>query len=191
MDDLRAPGWKFTLTEGNLRAIRCIKKPDKEFRNTDTYYDTESLNMAQIDQWLRYRMDIGWQMKIPNGTGGYVRVSDIGKIKMALGLSDLCISSLKEAGYVKIMDIVSERAIYFMDDFIIRTYVVDQADLKYSIGEITPKVMGSVLSTDDRVMSFAGKNGIVIDEPRRIVVEYLRVNRPDDFLIIKTIGTFK
>lgn len=191
--DLRTPGWKFTLTESNLKAVRCIRNPDREFKITDTYYDTEKLDMAQIDQRLRYRisLDTGWQMKIPNGQGGHVRVSDIDKIRSAFGLTELCINSLRDAGYMKIMDIVSERATYLTEDFIIRTYSVDQKDLRYAVGEIVPRVMGQVLATDDRVMSFAGKHGIVVDEPRGIFAEYIRINRPDDFLVIKTIGTFK
>ncbi|MDD4931217.1 MAG: CYTH domain-containing protein [Candidatus Colwellbacteria bacterium] len=177
------PEMNFIITDNDLRVLDSAAGVIERFSIVDTYYDRTGLDLVKKDQWLRHRGGIGWQMKLPDGSGRHKIINDIYVIKGILGIDNLDIPSLIKAGYEQFACLSIQRTAYRMGDFLIRTDIVEQDNLNYRLGRISSLVKGFSYELETKIFDFSEMNGFLINGLRSPIVEFIRVNRPDEFAV--------
>jgi|GEM_PF-3299281 len=186
------PEKRFILTEDNIRTL--ASEGDLVGRSTviDTYYDGPDLKLSKRNRWLRHRGDnIGWQMRIPAGDGKWHTILDEEVIRTKLRVKSLDVISLIKSGYgAGFATLMSEKNIYRMGDYLVETDVTETPnDAECRIGRISPLIMQKgPIEVSRRMREFCAKNGFESENPRRKIMEYLRIVKPDIYASLRDAG---
>lgn len=180
---LAGPEVRFALTDKDLMTLGSKGQLIDELSVIDTYYDTVDLKLSRKNRWLRHRGDnIGWQMRIPAGGGKWNTIFDEEIIKTKIRVKSLDVTSLIKAGYgAGFATLMSEKKVYRISDYLIETDVTETLnDTQYGIGRISPLIIrNGPLEVSRRLREFCAANGFEPGNPRRKIMEYLRVVKPE------------
>jgi len=187
---------RFRLTEENEKKL--IEGADflGEETFTDIYYDTADSYLMKRDMWLRLRSG-KFEMKLPlneksvlqRKSNKYKEIESEEEIRkvLELPLNGNFTEVLEEKGYSPVLEIETTRKKYKKGEFAI---VFDVTNLGFSIGEIEVVVENEseIEAASDRLIDFAGKQGVELVSTEGKVLECLKIKQPELYQSIKGTG---
>lgn len=191
---------KFLLTDQDRE--RLIQSADflNEKTFTDTYYDRADFALTSRDKWLRSR-DGRFELKLPLHQGTdrladqYDELEDDASIKDALGFDgeNNLADNLINNGYRPFATLTTTRRKYRKGDFIIDLDVIDFGSSTYTIGEIEMMVTdkSEIEGAVERIVQFAGEQGLTIAPVRGKIIEYLKRINPDHYKALVEAGVVR
>lgn len=181
---------KFTLTkESEAKLIEGAEfLGKKEF--TDTYYDDPAWSLTLEDKWLRSRNN-KFELKVgfyPTGEKHKAQYNELvtdEEIAAELGLpTDKPLAeAILTKNYTPFARFDNVRRKYLKDGFTIDIDIADFGDFTHSVCEIEriAQTKEEVPTLINQIITFGEQHGLVNNESRSKLIEYIRRKRPDHY----------
>lgn len=187
---------RFLLTEENKKKLVDGAEFIGEETFTDVYYDTTDASIMKRDMWLRSRSG-KFEMKLPlneksvlqRKSNKYKEIESEEEIREVLEFQSNgnFTEVLERRGYLPVLEIETTRQKYKRGEFII---VFDVTNSGFSIGEIEVAVENEseIEAASDRLIDFAGEQGVELVSTEGKVLECLKIMQPELYQFIKETG---